>query len=78
MVATASLRRILLANHRPFPLWLRIEPNVTIPSYVPLRDPIIDVLRKYDNYPSVVLIKNNIQCTQTIEFQPISCVDIVN
>ena len=24
MVATASLRRILLAHHRPFPLWLRI------------------------------------------------------
>ena len=55
-----------------------IEPYVTIPSYVPLRDPIIGALRKYENHPSVVLIKNNIQCSQPFEFQPISCVDIAN
>ena len=57
---------------------LTIEPYVTTPSYVPLRDPIIDALRKYENHPSVVLIKNNIQCSQPFEFQPISCVDIAN
>ena len=47
-------------------------------SYVPLRDPINDALRKYENQPSAVLIKNNIRCAQTFEFQPISCDDIVN
>ena len=53
-------------------------PIETIPSYVPLRDPIIDAHRKYENHPNVVLIKNKIQCSRPFEFQPISCVDIAN
>ena len=55
-----------------------IEPYVTIPSYVPLRDPITDALRKYENHPSIVMIQKKIQYTQAFEFKPISSVDIAN
>ena len=57
---------------------LPIEPYVTLPSYVPLQDPIIDALRKYENHPSIALIKNNMRYAQTFEFKPISYADIVN
>ena len=57
---------------------LPFEPYVTMPSYVPLRDLIIDSLRKYENHPSIILIKTSIRCTQSVEFQSISCADIVN
>ena len=36
---------------------LPIEPYVPIPSYVPLRDPIIDSFRKYENHPSIAMIQ---------------------
>ena len=39
---------------------LPIEPSVTIPSYVPLRDPITDELRKHENDPSIAMIQKNI------------------
>ena len=51
---------------------------MNILSYVPLRDPIIDALRKYENHPSIAIIQKNIQYTQAFEFKPISCADIVN
>ena len=57
---------------------LPIEPYVNTPPYVPLRDPIIDALRKHEDHPNVILIKNNIRCAKNFEFQPIRCVDIVN
>ena len=55
-----------------------IEPYMTIPSYVPLRVPIIDALRKYENQPSIAMIQKNIRYTQASEFKPISCADFVN
>ena len=57
---------------------LPIEPYVTMPFYVTLRNPTVDAIRKYENHSSVVLIKNNLPYTQTFELQPISCVDIVH
>ena len=57
---------------------LPIEPYMTIPSYVPLRVPIIDALRKYENQPSIAMIQKNIRYTQASEFKPISCADFVN
>ena len=57
---------------------LPIEPYVIMPSYIPLRDPIIDALRKYENHPSVILIENKLRYTQTFYFHANSCVDIVN
>ena len=56
--------------------FINITDSLPIEPYV--RDPIIDVLSKYDNHPRVVLLKSSIRCTQTFEFQPFSCVDIVN
>ena len=38
----------------------------------------MDEFRKYENHPSISLIKNNIRHTQIFEWQPISCADIVN
>ena len=57
---------------------LPIKPYVTMPSYVPLRDPIMDAFRKYESHPSIALINSNIRHTQTFEFQPIICFDFVN
>ena len=57
---------------------LPIEPYVTVPSYVPLRDPIIDALRKYEKHPSIAMIQKNIRYMQAFELKPINCADIVN
>ena len=57
---------------------LPVEAPVTPPSYVPLQDPVLNAIKKYDNHPSVVLIRNNIANNESFEFHPVSPNDVWN
>ena len=51
---------------------------MTPPSYVPLKDPILNAIKKYDNHPSVVLIRNIVANNESFEFHPVSPNDVWN
>ena len=41
---------------------------MTPPSFVPLQDPVLNAIKKYDNHPSEVLIRNNVTNNESFEF----------
>ena len=57
---------------------LPIEAYVTPPSYVPLQDPVLNAINKYDNHPSVVSIRNNVANDESFEFHPVNPTDVWN
>ena len=57
---------------------LPIEAYVTPPSYVPLQDPVLNAINKYDNHPSVVSIRNNVANDESFEFHPVNPNDVWN
>ncbi len=58
---------------------LPIEVPVNLPSYVPLQNPVLNAIKKYDNHPNVKLIKNNIIVNnETFEFNPVCPNDVWN
>ena len=44
---------------------------MTPPSYVPLQDPVLNAIKKYENHPTVALIRNNVD-DDPFEFHPVS------
>ena len=57
---------------------LPIELSVIPLSYVPLKDPVLNAIKKYDNHPSVVLIRNNVVNDKAFEFYSVSPDDVWN
>ena len=57
---------------------LPIELPVIPLSYVPLKDPVLNAIKKYDKHPSVVLIKNKVGNDEAFEFSPVSPNDVWN
>ena len=57
---------------------LPIEACVTPPSYVPLQDPVLKAINKYDNNPSVVSIRSNVANDESFEYHPVNPNDVWN
>ena len=57
---------------------LLIEARVTPPSHVPLQDAVLNAIKKYDNHPSVMLIKNNVVNNEHFELHPVGSNDVWN
>ena len=51
---------------------------MTPPLYVPLKYPVLNAIKKYDNHPSVVLIRNNVANNESFEFHPVCPNDVCN